>query len=78
MVRDKGFSLHDSKEALQHRGQVECAAGGGVCAVFGAYPHAGAIVNGSGEDPTPGHLSVGTHTLGRWKNNVLVERVRDD
>jgi len=30
MVRDKGFSHHDSKEALQHRGQVECAAGGRV------------------------------------------------
>jgi hypothetical protein len=78
MVRDKGFSHHNSKEALQHRGQVECAAGGGVCAVFGANPHAGAKVNGSGEDPIPSPLSVGTHTLGRWKSNELVERARDD
>jgi class 3 adenylate cyclase len=54
MVRDKGFSHHDSKEALRHRGQVECAAGGGVCAVFGANPHAGATVaNGSGGGPNP-------------------------
>jgi hypothetical protein len=53
MVRDKGFSHHDSKEGLQHRGRVECAAGG-VCAVFGAYPHAVATVaNGSGGGPNP-------------------------
>jgi hypothetical protein len=46
-----------------HRGPVECAAGRGVCAVFGANPHAGAtVVNRSGEDPTPGPLSFGTHT----------------
>ena len=62
-----------------HRGQVEYAAGGGVCAVSGENLHAGAtVVNGSGEDPTPGHLSVGTHTLRRWKNNALVECVRDN
>ena len=37
-----------------YRGQVECAAGGGVCAVFSANPHAGAtVVPGMGEDPTP-------------------------
>ena len=54
MVRDKGFSHHDSKEGLQHRAWVECAAGGGVCAVFGANPHAVATVaNGSGEGPNP-------------------------
>jgi hypothetical protein len=37
-----------------HRGQVGCAAGGGVRAVFGANPHAGAtVVNGSGGGPNP-------------------------
>jgi hypothetical protein len=61
------------------RGQLECAAGGGVCAVFGANPQAGAtVVNGPGEDPTSGLLSVGTHPLGRWMNNGLVAQVSDD
>ena len=37
-----------------HRGQVECTAGGGVCAVFGSNPHAGAtVVNGPGGGPNP-------------------------
>ena len=37
-----------------HRGHVGCAAGGGVRAVFGANPHAGAtVVNGLGGGPNP-------------------------
>jgi hypothetical protein len=62
-----------------HRGQLECAASAGVCAVFGANLHAGATVaNGPGEDPTPGPLSVGAHPLGRWMTNRLVAQLRDD
>jgi hypothetical protein len=53
MVRNKGFSHHDSKEALQHRGQVECAAGGDVRPVFGVKPPAGAIANGPGIGSSP-------------------------
>jgi hypothetical protein len=62
MVRVKGFSHRNSQVALQHRGQVECAAGGGVCAVFGANPRAGALVNGRGEDPIPGSLRRNTYS----------------
>jgi hypothetical protein len=63
MVRDKGFSHQNSKEALQHRGQVECAAGGGVCAVFGANTHAGAISQRAGGRTQPPAISPSEHIL---------------
>jgi hypothetical protein len=64
MVRDKGFSHQNSKEAPQHRGQVKCAAGRGVCAVFGANCHAGAaIVNGPEGRIQPPAISPSEHIL---------------
>jgi hypothetical protein len=36
-----------------HRGQLECAASAGVCAVFGANLHAGATVANGPGGPNP-------------------------